>query len=256
MIRAAVLLATLAMTLVATLATIGQAAPRSGYQDASPSIRAMQDDDAENPGFLWVQQGEGIWSDASVPSGQSCQSCHGAATTMRGVAARYPAYDAKLARALTLGQRIEQCRTERQRAAGFKSESDELLAIEAYVGSQSRGLPIHIDTGGPAQPFAEHGRQLFTTRMGQLNLSCAGCHDGLAGQRLAGALIPQGQPNGYPLYRLEWQSLGSLYRRIRNCLTGVRAEPFPPDSPDLVDLEFYLASRADGLPVETPAVRP
>ncbi len=134
---------------------------------------------AENPGFLWVQQGEAIWSDASVPSGQSC---HGDATAMHGVSARYPAYDAKLGRPLTLAQRIEQCRTERQRAVAFKAESDERLTIEAYVGTQSRGPPLLVDVGSPAQPFAEHGRQLFTTRMGQLNMSCANCHDGRMAQ--------------------------------------------------------------------------
>jgi len=69
-------------------------------------------------------------------------------------------------------------------------------------------------------------------------------------------VIPQGQPNGYPEYRLEWQGMGSLYRRIRNCLVGVRAEPLDPDSPELVALEFYLGWRANGLNVETPAVRP
>ena len=216
----------------------------------------MQDDDAANPAFLWVQQGEAIWADASVPSGRSCQGCHGAAATMRGVSARYPAYDPALARPVTLSQRIEQCRTERQHASAWPAESDELLAIEAFVGTQSRGLPVAVDSTGLGRPFADHGRTLFQTRMGQLNLSCAQCHDGLAGQHLAGALIPQGHPNGYPLYRLEWQSLGSLYRRIRNCLTGVRAEPFAPDSPDLTDLEYYLAARARGLPVETPGVRP
>lgn len=230
--------------------------PHSGYQDASPPIRAMQDDDAANPGFLWVQQGESLWTDASVPSGQSCASCHGPATTMRGVSARYPAFDPTRRRPLTLGQRINDCRTTRQGAPAWKPESDDRLSITAFVGEQSRGLPIAVDTAGPAAPFAAHGQSIFTTRMGQLNLSCAQCHDGLAGQHLASALIPQGQPNGYPLYRLEWQSLGSLYRRLRNCLTGVRAEPFAPDSPDLVDLEFYLAARANGLPIETLAVRP
>ena len=231
------------------------AAPHSGYQDASPPIRAMQDDDAANPGFLWVQQGESLWTDTSVPSGRSCASCHGQAS-MRGVAARYPAFDPGIARPMTLEQRIDDCRTRRQAAPAWKAESDDLLAITAFIGEQSRGVPIAIDVSGPAASFVAHGRSIFTTRMGQLNLSCAQCHDGLAGQHLASALIPQGQPNGYPLYRLEWQSLGSLYRRIRNCLTGVRAEPFAPDSLDLVDLEFYLASRANGLPVETPAVRP
>lgn len=231
------------------LAFPAQAAPRSGHEDASPPVRAMQDDDSANPGFLWVQQGEAIWADG-------CSSCHGGATAMRGVSARYPAYDAKLGRPLTLEQRIEQCRTERQGKAAFAPESDELLAITAFVGLQSRGMPMAVDATGSARPFAERGRALFTTRMGQLNLSCAQCHDDLAGHHLAGASIPQGQPNGYPLYRLEWQSLGSLGRRLRNCLTGVRAEPFAPDSPDLVALELYLGERADGLTVETPAVRP
>lgn len=249
MIRRPALLAVL-------LLTAGAAPPHSGYQDASGPVRAMQDDDAANPGFLWVQQGESLWTEAGVPSGRSCASCHGAAATMRGVSARYPTFDAGAGRPMTLEQRVNDCRIKRQRATPWPPESDELLAITAYVGEQSRGLPVAVDTSGPAAPFAAHGQSIFTTRMGQLNLSCAQCHDGLAGQRLASALIPQGQPNGYPLYRLEWQSLGSLYRRLRNCLTGVRAEPFAPDSADLVDLEFYLASRANGLVVETPAVRP
>ncbi|MDT7950858.1 MAG: sulfur oxidation c-type cytochrome SoxA [Acetobacteraceae bacterium] len=244
------------LALLGVVLLAGAAAPRSGYQDASPAIRSMQDDDAANPGFLWVQQGEAMWQDAGVASGRSCASCHGAATAMRGVAARYPEFDPAAGHPVTLEQRINNCRTARQGEAAWKVESDELLAITAFVGEQSRGLTVAVDTSGPASPFAEKGKALFTTRMGQLNLSCAQCHAERAGEHLAGALIPQGQPNGYPLYRLEWQSLGSLFRRIRSCLTGVRATPFEPNSADLVDLEFYLASRANGLAVETPAVRP
>jgi L-cysteine S-thiosulfotransferase len=175
---------------------------------------------------------------------------------MRGVAARYPALDAKLGRPLTLEQRIEQCRIERQGAPALAPESDALLGLTAYVGLQSRGLPVAVDIDGPARPFFEAGERLFKTRMGQLNLSCSQCHDDLAGQRLAGALIPQGHANGYPLYRLEWQSMGSFHRRLRNCMTGVRAEPFAWDSPELTDLALFLAWRAQGLKVETPAVRP
>jgi sulfur-oxidizing protein SoxA len=39
-------------------------------------------------------------------------------------------------------------------------------------------------------------------------------------------------------------------------MIGVRAEPFAADSPELADLELYLGWRANGLDVETPAVRP
>jgi sulfur-oxidizing protein SoxA len=242
------------------LATPAIAAPRSGYDDASPATQAMQDDDSANPGFLWVQQGEAIWRDRAGVR-QSCADCHGDAASMRGVAARYPAYVPALGRPATLEQRINLSRATDQHAPGFAPESDEMLAITALIGLQSRGMPMAVASGGPARPFYEAGRTIFETRMGQLNLACAQCHgdaehDGLAGRRLAGALIPQGQPNGYPLYRLEWQSMGSLYRRLRNCMTGVRAATFAPDDPALVDLELFLAVRATGLKVETPAVRP
>ena len=242
---------------LAALVSSGWAAEkRSGYLDASPGTRAMQDDDAANPGFLWVQQGEALWSQRSG-GGRSCADCHGAAAAaMRGVAARYPVFDARLGRPVTLAQRIEQCRVGWQGEAPLPPESDALLGLAAYVGLQSRGMPIQVAADGPARPFLEAGEALFTTREGQFNLSCAQCHDGLAGQRLGGSVIPQGQPNGYPGYRLEWQSMGSLDRRIRNCQVGVRAEPFAPDGLELAELELYLGWRANGLKVETPAVRP
>jgi sulfur-oxidizing protein SoxA len=115
---------------------------------------------------------------------------------------------------------------------------------------------MQVTADGPARPYYEAGKALFGMRQGQLNLACAQCHDDLAGQRLGGSVIPQGHPNGYPEYRLEWQAMGSLERRIRNCMVGVRAEPMADDSLELVELELYLGVRANGLKVETPAVRP
>jgi sulfur-oxidizing protein SoxA len=172
------------------------------------------------------------------------------------VATRYPLFDARLGRPITLTQRIEQCRVERQGASPLSPDSDALLGLTAYVGLQSRGLPLQVATDGPVRLYYEAGKALFDAREGQLNLACAQCHDDLAGQRLAGAIIPQGHPNGYPEYRLEWQGMGSLERRIRNCMVGVRAEPFAADALELVELELYLGARANGLTIETPAVRP
>ena len=228
---------------------LGGAGQHSGYEDASPAVRAMQDDDTANPGMLWVQQGEALW-------GQGCASCHGVVGGMRGVAARYPAFDARLGRPITLAGRVNQCRTERMGAAAWGLESDEMLGVTALVGLQSRGMPVALDGEGVGRPSLERGRALFSTRMGQLNLSCAQCHDGLAGSRLGGSRIPQGQSNGYPEYRLEWQSMGSLDRRLKNCMTGVRAEPFAPDSEEMAALQYFLAWRGNGLKVETPGVRP
>jgi sulfur-oxidizing protein SoxA len=230
---------------------------RSGYDFMSPATQAMQRDDMANPGMLWVKDGETLWAAKAGAGNVSCASCHGdAAASMRGVAARYPAWDTPTRAPLTLGQRIEQCRQRHQRAAPLPPEAPERLGLEAYVALQSRGLPLQANDDPRVAPFRERGRRLYLQRIGQLDFSCAQCHDDNAGQRLAGSVIPQAHPTGYPVYRLEWQSLGSLQRRLRNCMSGVRAEPYAYGSIELTELELYLAARAAGLRIETPAVRP
>jgi len=242
----------LALTVTALL-LIGAGDRRSGYDDASPDTRAMQDDDAANPAFLWVQQGESLWPEPTGSAGKSCATCHGAVTTLRGAAAHYPAYDPKRGRLMTLEQRINVCRSEHMGAPEFAWDDDKLLSLSALVGLQSRGMTMAAE---PREPFLSEGASLFRERMGQLNLSCAQCHEDRAGQSLGGSVIPQGHPNGYPEYRLEWQGMGSLYRRLRNCMVGVRAEPFGPDSREAAALALFLTVRANGMWIETPAVRP
>ncbi|MGI4954009.1 MAG: sulfur oxidation c-type cytochrome SoxA [Janthinobacterium lividum] len=229
------------------LGVLTGAAGRSGHEDASPPVQAMQNDDSQNPAMLWVQQGETVWA-------AGCASCHGAVQGMKGVSARYPVVED--GQVLTLSRRVNQCRTERMHQPAWGMDDDAMLAVTGLVGLQSRGLPMSVPADGAAAPVLAEGQRLFTRRMGQLDLSCAQCHDTLAGQRLGGSRIPQGQPNGYPLYRLEWQAMGSLDRRLRNCMTGVRAEPLPPDSPEMGALQLYLGVRSNGMPVETPGVRP
>jgi L-cysteine S-thiosulfotransferase len=246
-----------ALVLAATAADIAPEAKHSGYDFAEPETRAMQDDDTANPGILWVLQGDSLWAKKAGAANRSCADCHGdAGDSMRGVAARYPTFDAALGRPLDLEQRINQCRTERQRTEPLIWESADLLALTAFVARQSRGLPITVPSDAQLQPSSDLGNELFHRREGQMTLSCSQCHDENWGKRLGGSVIPQGHPTGYPLYRLEWQSLGSLQRLLRNCMVGVRAEPYEDGAPEAVALELYLMERAHGMPIETPAVRP
>ena len=229
---------------------------RSGYDEMSRETRAMQDDDTANPAMFSVLDGEALWSQKAGEANRACADCHGdAQQSMKGVAARYPAFDAARRRPVNLEQRINICRTERQKAPALAPESKDLLALEAFVGRQSRGVPISIAIDKMVE-FVEAGRSLFHRRQGQLNLSCSQCHDDNWGRALAGSTIPQAHPTGYPIYRLEWQSMGSLERRLRNCMIGVRAEPYAYGSPEMVQLELYLMWRARGMKLETPAVRP
>lgn len=229
---------------------------RSGYADLGRDTKAMQDDDTSNPASLWVLDGETMWNDKPATGGQSCAGCHGDATaSMKGVSARYPAFDAARSGPVDIEQRINMCRTGQQKMPALAPESRELLALTAYIGRQSRGMPIE-QSDARLKPTIESGRKLFTQRIGQINMSCAQCHDDNWGKQLASSLVPQGHPTGYPIYRLEWQSLGSLQRRLRNCMIGMRAEPYDYGAPESVALETYLMWRARGMNLETPAVRP
>jgi sulfur-oxidizing protein SoxA len=229
---------------------------KSGFEFMSPATQTMQLDDTLNPAMLWVKQGEALWQKTSDEK-SSCVSCHGAASSsMRGVAARYPAWSIELKRPVNLSQRINLCRVQHQKAPAWRLESQELLSLETYVAFQSRGMPMAPDSDARLQSSIENGRLRYQQRMGQLDLSCSQCHDQRWGQRLGGSVIPQAYANAYPVYRLEWQAVGSLQRRLRNCINGVRAESFALGSLELVELELYLSHRSKGMSMETPAVRP
>jgi sulfur-oxidizing protein SoxA len=230
---------------------------RSSYEDMSRDNKAMQDDDTANPAMLTVLDGEALWNTKMGSVDKSCADCHGDATVrMKGVAARYPAYDTRTSKPLNLEQRINMCHTGLQRATPFAYESPEMLALTTYVELQSRGEPIAPPDDQRLAPHRERGRELYNRRIGQLNLACVHCHDDNWGKSLAGNKIPQAHPTGYPIYRLEWQSVGSLQRRLRNCMIGMRAEPYPYGAAEYVDMELFLMWRARGMKVETPAVRP
>ena len=239
---------------------------RSGLDFMTPALQALQRDDSQNPAMLWIADGAALWqtrptsSPTSAPA-KSCQDCHGdAPRSMAGVAARYPAWDERDARPLNLAGRVNTCRSRHQGlppgSAALPNDHPDQLALLTYIGLQSRGQPLAPPADPRLDPLRAQGQALWQQRLGQLNLACTHCHDQHAGARLAGAAIPQGHATGYPSYRLEWQSLGSLQRRLRACVVGVRAEPWAADATEWLALEAWLAQRAQGMAVETPAVRP
>jgi L-cysteine S-thiosulfotransferase len=230
--------------------------PRNGSEFQGPEVRALQADDFANPMSLWITRGEEVWKEPRGPRGRSCASCHGEASrSMKGVSARYPRWDPSLGRVVNVEERIQACSQGSQDAGRFGDQSDELVGLSAYIALQSRGLPVSVSVAGPAEPAFRKGRDLYFTRIGQMNLACTHCHDANWGRRLYAETVSQGHPTGWPAYRNEWQHPGTLERRLRACFSGVRAELLPYGDPDMVALELYLAWRAQGLPMEAPGVR-
>jgi L-cysteine S-thiosulfotransferase len=256
MARTGFLLACLFLAAPALQSVRAEGPLRSSTSLLTDALRERQLDEAVNPGMLWVSEGEELWRKIEGSEGKSCASCHGdAKTSMKGAAAHYPAVDPATGKLFNLELRINRCRSEYQKVAAFPYESEELLALTAYLARQSLGMPLTIKTDGAAAAHYEKGKAFFYQRQGQINLSCAQCHDDNAGRHLRGDIISSGVPTGYPAYRLEWQTLGSLHRRLRACSLGIRAIQFPYGSDEYLNLELFLAKRAEGMLIETPAIR-
>lgn len=225
---------------------------QSGYLFLTAETQALQDDDFANPGYLWVDQGQALFEQV-IGQEAACSTCH--QNRLVGAAAGFPKLDQRTGKLINLEQQINLCRERHQSLPDLDYESEDLLSLTAYVASQSKGLASSVDIGGDLQQHFETGRRYFYTRRGQMNLSCHQCHDQNWGAKLRGDTISQGHLNGFPAYRLEWEGLGSSHRRLQDCDLGVRAQPLPAGDPAYVAIELYLAARAAGLPLESPAVR-
>lgn len=224
----------------------------SGFEFLTTETQALQNDDFENPGLLWSEKGRDLF-EASSGISPSCLSCH--EDRLKGVAASFPKLGQQSGELLNLERQINLCRAEHQSAAPLEYESDELLALASYISLQSKGSERTVNVDGPIQKHYVNGKDYFFTRRGQFNLSCHQCHDLNWGKKLRGDTISQGHLNAFPAYRMEWQSLGSSHRRLRDCDIGVRAEPLPYGDQRYIELELYLAARSSGLAIEAPGVR-
>ncbi len=227
----------------------------SGWLFRSEETRALEVDDFENPAMPAVDYGLQLWETADGSEGKSCASCHGDISEMAGVRTVMPKVNEN-GELWALEEYINDCRVNRMGAEAWKrTKSPEMLGMTAAIGLQSRGMPMNVAIDGPAAPFWEQGRELYYTRVGQLDMSCANCHEDNYGNMIRADHLSQGQINGFPTYRLKWGGLGSIHRRFKGCMKNIRAEPYKPGGPEFTALELYVASRGNGLSVETPAVR-
>lgn len=229
---------------------------RSGYTFAKAETRAIQDDDFENPGMLWVEHGEELWETVDGEAQKSCKSCHAdASDTMKSVGSTYPVFAKDIGKLENVENRINRCRTDNMKAKPWKYDSRNMLGMVSYVKRQSYGQPMNVKIDGDAASWFKKGEEFYNQRRGQLDMACKHCHVDNAGNMIRANTLSQGQGNGFPTYRLKWQKPGSLHRRFRGCNKQVRAKPYKTGSDEYLALELYVMYRGQGLPVETPAVR-
>jgi len=228
----------------------------SGNAFLPPGLVALQNDTLNSPLTLWLDKGNTLWRETT--GGRSCQGCHGEVQSMRQSAPSFPKLTGANGPLINLEDQILRCRA-RTGQPNSKLEDDEVLALSAVLHHAARQQPIAIqpDTVHLAQWQAhlERGAQLFTTRMGRMNLACVHCHDQNVGKQMRTDVVSPANPTGFPVYRMTWQRLGTVDRRLRACYSGVQAVIPASGDPALRDLELYLKVRANGLLLDGPAIR-
>lgn len=226
----------------------------SGWRFRSTETQALQTDDFENPAFAAVENAIAEFEKVDGEAGKSCASCH-SISDFKGLRAQLPRWNEELGKPETLEMIINRSRTKHMKAEPWKWEAKEMLGMTAYVGLQARGTPVDVQTDGPMAEWAEMGKELYYKKVGQLDMACAQCHENNYGNMIRADHLSQGQINGFPVYRLKWGGLGSIHRRFKGCMDNIRATPYKRGSDEFIALELYVASRGEGLSVETPAVR-
>ncbi len=225
----------------------------SGWVYRSDETQALQLDDFDNPSFVFVDQAIDEWSNVDGSEGKSCSSCHADVADFAGLRTQLPRVeDGKL---VTMENLINECREDRMGAEKWKWSKGKMTSMTALVGLQSRGLPMNVKIDGDAAPFWEKGKELYYTRVGQLDMACSNCHEDNYDTMIRADHLSQGQINGFPTYRLKNAKLNSIHGRFKGCMKNIRAEPFKEGGDEFKALELYLASRGAGLSVETPSVR-
>ena len=228
----------------------------SGNAFLPPGMLALQADPISSPIALWLDKGHAAWTDSSA--GPSCQSCHGAVATLKNSAPTHPKLSANGQTLINLEDQILQCRS-RSGHVGGKLEDDDVLALSAVLHNAAKRQPIRVKPapgqGALWQERLSNGNQLFGTRMGRINLACEQCHEQNVGKQMQADVISPGHPTGFPIFRMGWQRMGSIDRRLRACYSGVQAVIPPAGAPELRDLELFLKERANGLPLDGPSIR-
>jgi len=229
----------------------------SGWHYRTEETRALEADTFQNPGYLGVEQGETIWNTAEGTEGKSCATCHGdASESMAHVGATFPKWHDTMSKPVNVELQINHCRVENMGAEPYKFDKGGQKPLTAFIKNQALGKPVSIDlAAGDMQAWWEKGKETYYTRTGQLNLSCASCHEKNNGKYIRADHLSQGNLNGFPTYRLKQNNLISVHNRFRGCIRDTRAEFPAAFSDELMALEVYVTWRGTGLSVETPAVR-
>ncbi len=228
----------------------------SGWVYRIAETQALQMNDFDNPGMIFVDIALDTWNRVEGSEGKSCASCHLAGPEeFAGLRTVTPRWNEEAGAVWSMEDYVNYSRVEYMGAEPWKVGGADMNGMVALISLQSRGMPMNVAIDGPAAETWALGEELYFTRFGQLDMACANCHEDNYGVMIRADRLSQGQSNGFPAYRLKNAKLNGIQSRFLGCMQNIRATPFSVGGPEFLALELYVASRGNGLSVEGPSVR-
>ena len=205
--------------------------------------------------MIFLYKGLDILNKIEGSNSKSCASCHNDASEFRELRTVMPRWNESANALWSLEDHVNHCRTKQMGADPLKWGGASMDSLIAVISLESRGMPINVKIDGDVAPMWELGKELFYTRVGQLDMACSNCHEDNYGIMIRADHLSQGQINGFPTYRLKNAKLNSIHGRFKGCMKNIRATPYKVGGNEFKALELYVASRGNGLSSESPSVR-
>ena len=237
--------------------------PKIEFQEFANGVYALSATLRENweaieefpPYEPYIERGETLWN-TPFANGKSYADCFPGGPGSRHL---YPQWDKAQAQVVTLALAINQCRVAHGEQP-LKYKKGPIADLLSYISFESRGQLTHItipsDDPRALQAYNQ-GKAFYFTRRGQLNFSCDHCHFSNAGMNLRSDVLSTavGQTTGWPVYRSEWGTIGTLHRRYSGCNLQVRAKPFAAQSEEYRNLEYFHTHMSNGVVQNGPSAR-
>ena len=201
-----------------------------------------------------IETGEALYN-KKFANGNSFATCFPdpAVTNM------YPYFDEKKKDVVTLTSAVNDCLRDNGEKE-WDTKKGDIANLQAYLvnATTEAGKKFDIKIQSEAAKKAyENGKEFYYTQRGYLKMSCATCHIQGAGQRVRNEKLSPlvGQITQFPVYRLKWESLGTIERRLSGCIVDQGQVAPKDESTQMKELIYFIAYISNGMAIDGPDIR-
>lgn len=201
-----------------------------------------------------IEKGETLYN-KKFANGNSLTTCF----PDTKVTGNYPYFDEKKKQLVSLTSAVNDC-LRANGEAEWNTQKGDMANFQAYLASTTTEAGKKVDIkilSADAKKAYENGKEYYYSQKGYLKLSCAECHIQGAGVRVRNEKLSPltGQMTHFPVYRLKWDELGTIERRISGCIVDQGQVSPKDESTQMKELLYFLAYMSNGMAVDGPDVR-